>query len=391
MGILILSMEIIYYDTRMQETIDIVQVARIQNIPDVVNTLKVLATGFVSFLIAFAITPLWTNILFKYKIGIRIKERSVQGEKLSIVSALHAGKAGTPTMGGVTVWIAVLALAFASEYLFAPIAELTGHGFIAKLDFLDRAQTWLPLFVLGAAGILGLVDDYMSVRQKGANKGGGMRFASRFWWLIAIAGAGAWWFYAKIGWDSIHVPAVGDFTIGWWYIPLFIFVILFTAISSNETDGLDGLNGGVMLMAFGSFAVISFFQNRMDLAAFCAAVAGALLAFLWFNIPPARFFMGDTGAISLGTTLGVVDMITNSALVLFVIVFIYVLESGSVVIQLCSKKFLGRKVFLAAPLHHHFEAKGWPESKVVMRAWILTGITAAAGIVIGILGMGKYR
>jgi len=375
----------------MQEAVDIVQVARIQDIPDVVNTLKVLGTGFLAFLIAFSVTPLWTNILFKYKIGIRIKENSVQGEKLSVVNKLHAGKAGTPTMGGVIIWISVLTLAFASEYLFSPIARLTGHAFIAKLDFLNRAQTWLPLFVLVAAGILGLVDDYMSIRCKGANKGGGMRFASRFWWLIAIAGTGAWWFYFKLGWDSIHIPAVGDFTIGWWYIPLFIFVILFTAISSNETDGLDGLNGGVMLMAFGSFAVISFFQNRMDLAALCAAIAGALLAFLWFNIPPARFFMGDTGAMALGTTLGVVAMITNSALVLFVIVFIYVLESGSVVIQLCSKRFRGRKVFLAAPLHHHFEAIGWPESKVVMRAWILTGITAVAGIVIGILGMGKYR
>ncbi|HLC95219.1 MAG TPA: phospho-N-acetylmuramoyl-pentapeptide-transferase, partial [Patescibacteria group bacterium] len=145
----------------------------------------------------------------------------------------------------------------------------------------------------------------------------------------------------------------------------------------------------VLLIAFSSFTLIAFMQNRMDLAAFCAAIAGALLAFLWFNIYPARFFMGDTGAISLGTTLGVVAMLTNSALVLFIIVFVYILESGSVIIQLASKRFFGRKVFFAAPLHHHFEAKGWPEPKIVMRVWILTSLTALIGVMIGILGMGK--
>ncbi|QQS20713.1 MAG: hypothetical protein IPL87_04065 [Candidatus Moraniibacteriota bacterium] len=165
----------------------------------------------------------------------------------------------------------------------------------------------------------------------------------------------------------------------------------FAAISSNETDGLDGLNGGVLFCAFASFTLIAFFQNKMDLAAFCAAISGALLAFLWFNIYPARFFMGDTGAVSLGLTLGVVSLLTNSALSLFVIAFLYVLESGSVAIQLFSKKFLKRKVFLAAPLHHHFEAIGWPEPKVVMRAWIFTIITSMIGTIITILGMGRYH
>jgi phospho-N-acetylmuramoyl-pentapeptide-transferase len=132
--------------------------------------------------------------------------------------------------------------------------------------------------------MLGLLDDWMSVRGIGKNKGGGMRFLMRFWWLFAIAGTGAWWFYAKLGWDRIHIPAMGDFSIGWWYIPVFIFIILFSAIASNETDGLDGLNGGVLLMAFGSFALIAFFQNKMDLAAFCSAIAGALLAFLWKHL-----------------------------------------------------------------------------------------------------------
>lgn len=364
------------------------QIAQIQTIPEVINVLKVLITGLLGFLIAFAITPLWTNILYRYKIGIKIKSQDVTGKDLTFVNKLHASKAGTPTMGGVIVWLSIVVLIYASHFLFPLLANLTGINFIARLDFLSRSQTWLPLFTLVAAGILGLFDDFMSVRGWGKNKGGGMRFALRFWWLVTIAGVGAWWFYDKLGKHSLHVPAVGNFDIGAWYVVLFIFVILFAAISSNETDGLDGLNGGVLLMAFASFAILAFLRGNANLAAFCAAIGGAMLAFLWFNIPPARFFMGDTGAVSLGTTLGVVAMLTNSVIALFVIVFIYILESGSVVIQLTSKKLFKRKVFLAAPIHHHFEAKGWPESKIVMRAWIFTFVTALIGVIIGVLGMG---
>ncbi len=363
------------------------QISQIQTIPEVVNILKVLFTGVFAFLLAFVITPVWTHILYKYRIGIKIKTKSVDGKKLTFVNKMHAKKAGTPTMGGLIIWMAVLILIFSSEYLFPLLAKITNTNFIARLDFLNRSQTWLPLFALITSGILGLFDDIMSTRGWGSNKGGGMRFAMRFWWLFGIATLGGWWFYEKLGWDKLHIPAIGDFSIGLWYIPLFIFVILFSAISSNETDGLDGLNGGVLLMAFSSFAIISFAQNRVDLASFCAAISGALLAFLWFNIYPARFFMGDTGAISLGTTLGVVAMLNNAIIPLFIIVFIYVMESASVVIQLTSKKLFNRKVFLSAPIHHHFEAKGWPEPKIVMRAWIFSIVLAVIGVIVGIIGM----
>lgn len=367
------------------------QIAQIQTIPIVLNVIKVLATGFLAFGLAFLITPLWSKFLYKYKIGIKIKDTSVSGEKLTYVSKIHAHKAGTPTAGGFIIWISVLILVFSSHWLFPLIAKWCGCDFLARLDFLRRSQVWLPLFALVTAGILGLIDDFMSVKGYGKNKGGGMRFAMRFWWILTIAGVGAWWFFYKLGWDQIHIPAVGDFSIGFWYIPVFIFVIIFSAISSNETDGLDGLNGGVLLIAFASFALISFSQNKMDLAAFCAAVSGALLAFLWFNFYPARFFMGDTGAVSLGATLGVVAMLTNSVIILFAIVFIYLIESGSVTIQLFSKKFFHRKVFLAAPIHHHFEAKGWPETKVTVRFWIITLVTSLIGVIIGILGGGKFH
>lgn len=363
-------------------------IPQIQHIPELANILKILATGVLSFLLAFILTPIWTHILYRYKFGIRIKETGVQGDKLTFVSTLHACKKGTPTMGGVIVWMSVLILIFSSQYIFPSIAEWTGIGFFAKLDFLRRRETWLPLFALVTAGILGLIDDYASIRNIGSNRGGGIRFAMRFWWLFLIAGAGSWWFYAKLGWDSIHIPAVGDFSIGLWYIPLFISVILYMAISSNETDGLDGLNAGVLLIAFTAFAFIAYTHNKADLASFCSAISGALLAFLWFNVYPARFFMGDTGAISLGTTLGVVALLTNSVIPLLIIVSLYALESGSVALQLTSKRYFGKKIFLAAPLHHHFEAKGWPEPKVVMRAWIFTAVTALIGVMIAILGMG---
>ncbi|MCL5410644.1 MAG: phospho-N-acetylmuramoyl-pentapeptide-transferase, partial [Patescibacteria group bacterium] len=177
-----------------------------------------------------------------------------------------------------------------------------------------------------------------------------------------IASAGAWWFYYKLGWNSFHVPRIGDFTIGLWYVPLFIIVLVWMAFSSNETDGLDGLAGGIFALAYGTYSVICLTQGKVELAAFCATVMGGLLAFLWFNIPPARFFMGDTGSMSLGMTLGVIAFLTNSVAVLPVITLIFMVEGLSFLVQFASKKLRhGKKVFLSSPIHHHFEAIGWPE------------------------------
>lgn len=365
------------------------QLAQIQTIPEVLAIAKISVLALMAFFLAMGLTPLWAHFLYKHKIGIRIKDTSVSGEKLSYVNKLHSHKMGTPTMGGVLIWGAVFILVFLMNFLAPFLSEKLGSVWISRLNFLSRSQTWLPLFALGATALLGLVDDYMSIKKIGTNKGGGLRFLWRFIWLVSIALLGGWWFYSKLGWSSFHLPAVGDFEIGLWYIPLFVFVIVATAIASNETDGLDGLNAGILIQAFAVFSAISFFQGRMDLAAFCAVIAGALLAFLWFNFYPARFFMGDTGAVSLGATLGVVAMLTNSALVLLFAVVIYWIESVSVAIQLFFKKFFKRKVFLAAPIHHHFEAKGWPETKVTVRFWIINAVFALGGLVVGILGSGK--
>lgn len=364
------------------------QLANIETIPEVLAMAKIVVLSAVAFFMAMLFTPVWAHILYKYKIGIKIKTKSVSGEKLTYAGKLHAHKSGTPTMGGVLIWGTVLFIAVIMHWVAPFMSENLQNVWISRLDFLSRSQTYLPLFALVTTAILGLVDDWMSIKDTGKNKGGGMKITWRIAWVLGITSLGSWWFYSKLGWDSIHIPAVGDLTIGLAYIPLFMFVVIATAFSSNETDGLDGLNSGILIQAFTAFSVIAFFQGRMDLAAFCGVVAGALLAFLWFNFYPARFFMGDTGAFSLGATLGVVALLLNSVLVLPLLVSIYVLESLSVIIQLTSKKFFKKKVFLSAPVHHHFEALGWPESKVTVRFWIFNAIIATIGLMIGIVGGG---
>ena len=358
--------------------------AEIYKVPFYLDVIRVLLLTLIAFVVAMLWTPLLTNFLYKYGVRTKIKEKSVDGKSAPIYHSLHKEKAGTPVMGGLLVWVTVLVLA-----IFFNLLGTWFGGYIKILDFLRRSQTWLPLFALVSTGVLGMIDDIKSARGTGTNKGGGMRFLYRFWWLMLIAILGGLWFYFKLNFSSIHVPGLGDFEIGWWYVPFFVFVILATAISSNETDGLDGLNGGVLLTAFSVYGVLAFIQHRVDLAAFCGVIVGSLMAFLWFNVHPARFFMGDTGAISLGTALGVVALLTNSVFVLPIICLIYVIESLSAAIQLTSKRLFGKKVFLSAPFHHHLQALGWPESKVVMRFWIFSGATAVLGLIIGILGMGK--
>ena len=185
-----------------------------------------------------------------------------------------------------------------------------------------------------------------------------------------------------------HLPGVGDYSLGLWYIPLFMVVITFFAFAVNETDGLDGLAGGTLAIAYAAYAVIAFVLGKFALAAFCGTVVGALLAFLWFNIYPARFFMGDTGSMALGMTLGVIAFLTNTVAVLPIIGFVFVIEAFSVIIQIFSKRVFKKKVFLSAPVHHHLEALGWPETKVTMRFWVISAIMASIGLMIALIGRG---
>ena len=341
---------------------------------------RIFAILAISFAVAMILTPLLTHFLYKYKIGKQIRDDGSS----PIFSALHKKKAGTPTMGGLLIWVVVAILAI----LFWLLSSFFDNSIFNSLNFLNRPQTFLPLGVLVLAGLVGALDDLMGVFKIGP-KGGGLGIKERILLFTFVAAVGALWFYFKLDWDMIHIPAIGDFFIGIWYIPLFILVIVATSFSLNETDGLDGLAGGVILPAFGVFGAIAFAQGKVELAMFCAAIIGTLLAFLWFNVYPARFYMGDTGSMALGVTVGVVAMLTNSFLILPFVCFILVIESLSVIIQLVSKKFRHKKVFRSAPIHHHFEALGWPECKVTMRFWIIAWVMAAIGLVIGLMGMGK--
>lgn len=336
---------------------------------------RILILSTVAFGVAMAFTPVLTHFLYKYNLGKQIREGK------PIFRRFHAKKEGTPTMGGILVWGTVLILAF----IFW-LADFLGiNGIFGSFNFISRSQTFLPIGIMIFAALVGLGDDILGVFRRGP-KGGGMGMLRKLILYVFIAIVGALWFYFKLDWDLIHVPFLGNFNIGFWYIPTFIFIIVATAFSANEADGLDGLLGGVLLVAFFSLGVIAFLQGRTDLAAFCGVIIGALLAFLWFNIYPARFFMGDTGSMSLGITFGVIAMLTNTALLLPLIGFILFIETLSVIVQILSKKVLKRKAFHSTPLHHHFEAIGWPETKITQRFWIIAGVTAFIGVVVGLLG-----
>ncbi|OGY45447.1 MAG: phospho-N-acetylmuramoyl-pentapeptide-transferase [Candidatus Buchananbacteria bacterium RIFCSPLOWO2_01_FULL_46_12] len=334
--------------------------------------IKIFLLTTLSFIVTFALTPFLTHFLYKYRLGKGIRD----AQSAPIFAQMHAKKAGTPTMGGILIWGTTLLLVL----LFAFLAKVF-DGIFDQLNFLSRPETLLPLGALVASALIGLVDDAFDVWRMGKN-GGGLRMRHRFIIYGIIAAIGAWWFYFKLEWTVLHIPFLGNFDIGWWYIPFFLFVIIATAHSVNITDGLDGLAGGTLLTAFGAYGAIAFAQGRYDLATFCGVIVGSLLAFLWFNINPARFFMGDTGSMSLGVTLGIIAMLTNAALLLPVIGFIFVLESLSVIIQQIAKKFLGRKVFISSPIHHHLEAIGWPEPKIVMRFWVIAGVAAVIGLIL---------
>jgi len=314
-----------------------------------------------SFFVTLLVTPVFTDFLYKNKIGKKIRTTDYEGRKTPIYSRLHQSKENTPTMGGVLIWGV--------------------SGIITLLVNFSRSGTLLPLFTLVGSGAVGGIDDLMNVMGMGSGKGG-MRFRTKLFIYSIIVAIGAWWFAYKLDWLArpFYFPPFAEVILGYWYIPLFIFVLVFIAFSANQTDGLDGLAGGIFAFAFASYIFISLIQGNYPLAIFCATVCGSLLAFLWFNIYPARFFMGDTGSMSLGMTLGVIAFLTNTVYVLPFVGFIMILEALTTIIQILSKKMLKRKVFLVAPIHHHFEARGWPETKVTMRFWIINAVTSAIGI-----------
>lgn len=335
--------------------------------PTAAAVIKIATTALLSFLITMVLTPVYTTLAYRYRWWRRPRQTAVTGEKVPVFSKLHAAKhrRNIPTMAGAVLLVAI------------SVVTLTLN--------LDRRETWLPLATLAVFGGLGLIDDIFNVFIL-ADKSGGLKARTQLLGLVGLAAGAAGWFYYKLGYNLIHIPGTGDISIGWLYIPLFILVVVSTAKAVSITDGLDGLAGGLLGAAFSALAVIAFFQGNHRIAAFCATIVGAVLAYTWFNIHPARFFMGQTGSTALGAALGVVAMLTNTVFLLPIIGGVFVLEAGSSLIQVASKKLFKRKLFLSAPIHHHLEAIGWPETKVTMRFWVLGAVCAAAGILVAIVG-----
>ncbi len=329
--------------------------------------LRAFFLGIMAFLIAMLLTPIYTFLAYRYRFWKKQRTTSTTGEALKIFTKLHAKKfkRNIPTMAGMVFVLAIVIVTFIFN--------------------LDRRETWLPLAALAGGAIVGLIDDIINLRGKGRGVAG-LRSQIKFLMITSIGLFLGWYFFEKLGVSAVHVPFVGDWELGWFIIPLFAFVVVATGNAVNISDGLDGLAGGLAAASFTGFGVIALLQGNAMLAAFCFTVVGALLSYLWFNIYPARFFMGDVGSFALGTSLGVIAMLTNSLFILPIIGLLFVVEAGSSLIQITSKKFFGRKVFISAPIHHHLEATGWPETKITMRFWVIAAVTAFIGVVIALVG-----
>lgn len=350
------------------------------------DTVRILIPAAGAFLIGMAITPLLTHYLYAYKAWKKKPGKNgLDGQVAHEFNRIHeANEVRAPRMGGIVVWgsVSLTILGIASLAALAPTPLTEG------LNFLSRSQTWVPLAAMLIGAFWGLVDDLLVIRPH-PTKGEGLPLYVRLIVVVLLSFAVGMWFYDKLDVTSINIPFAEPLVLGWLVVPFFILLSL-AVYASGVIDGIDGLSGGVFMSIFAAYTVIAFAQNQIDLAAFTAAVVGGLLAFLWFNIPPARFYMSDTGTMALTLTLAVVAFMTDSlgegvgVAVLPVIGFILVITVASNIVQVLSKRFLGKKVLRVAPLHHHFEAIGWPGYKVAMRYWVLSIVFAFLGVILAL-------
>jgi len=353
------------------------------------NIIKVFIPATASFAIGILFAPLLTHYLYKHKVWKKsIGKTALDGtpavefEKLRTTT--HAGtETSTPRMGGILIWVTAT---FVTVGIWI-LARLAPGPFFEKLDFLSRSQTWIPLFALLAGALVGFINDLLDILPSGER---GLRLRTRLLFVTLISSFIGWWFYAKLGVAAIGIPGDGTFTIGALIVPLFVLITL-GLYAGGVIDGIDGLAGGVFSTAFMAYAGIAYFQNQINLAAFSATLTGAILAFLWFNIPPARFWMTETGTMGLTMTLAVIAFMTDTpgngygVAALPIIAFPLIVTVGSNIIQVASKKIRGKKVFRIAPLHHHFEAIGWPSYKVTMRYWIISIVCAIVGMIVALI------
>lgn len=350
-----------------------------------IDVIKVLIPAVLAFFVGIGITPTVTNFLYKNEMWKKkAKTVAVDGRSASVFNKLHKEKEiGTPRLGGSIIWLS----AFVVATIFWLLSRFTGITIFDKLEFISRGQTWIPFATLLFGAFVGAIDDVLEIRGNGGHLAGGLSLKKRLFFVSTVAVLIGLWFFVKLEVTSIFLPIIGSLTVGWLIIPLFVLVMLFI-YSGGVIDGVDGLAGGVFSIIFGAYAVIAFSNNQIDLAAFCALIVGGILAFLWFNIPPARFYMSETGTMALTITLSTVALMTDTLgggkglFVLPIVALPLILTTLSVILQVGHKRLRnGKKIFLSTPIHHHFEAIGWPAYKVTMRYWIISFIFASLGVI----------
>jgi len=346
------------------------------------NALKIFIPATMTFIIGIVLTPIATHYFFKYKMWRKISRNENVSDAQFQKMHDEAAELTTPRTGGMIIWIAIIitvSILGILDYIF-------NNSITNKLYFISRNQTLLPLFTLLAASLIGLWDDFLQIFSKGKWVTDPIILRYIKIGIIVVLGLViSWWFFSKLGISELYVPWLGFVELGYMFIPFFILIML-GVWSSSVIDGVDGLSGGVLSSVFGAYTLIAFFNNQIDLATFCAVITGGTLAFLWFNVPPARFYMGETGMIGLTVTLSVVAFMTDTVLLLPIIAFPLFITSSSALIQMLSRRLRnGKKVFLFAPLHHHFEAIGWPKYKIAMRYWIVGIMSAVIGVIISLI------
>jgi phospho-N-acetylmuramoyl-pentapeptide-transferase len=345
---------------------------------------KVFFPAIACFIIGISITPLLTHFFYKYKMWKKASRSAENSEEMSVnFKKIHNEKEElrTPRVGGIIIWLSILI----TILLIFLVSKIFPTGATQKLNFLSRNQTLLPLFTLIFASLIGLVDDLFQIYGKGKYARDPIFYRRiKIALIVGIGLVVGLWFFYKLGMNSIAIPFAHELYIGWLFIPFFILVML-AFFSSSVIDGIDGLSGGVLAPVFVALGTIAFMHLQIDIAVLCSVITAGILAFLWFNIPPARFYMGETGMIGLTVTITVIAFLTDTVLILPLIALPLVLTSLSVIIQMISKKYFHKKVFRIAPLHHHFEALGWPSYKVTMRFWIISTFCALFGVVIALI------
>lgn len=346
------------------------------------DILKIIGPTILTFFIGIFITPFFTKYFYKYKMW--KKSARTNSDTSDTFKTIHNtdNELSTPRVGGVIIWVSVL-LAVAVIYILSLVFPTQAIG---ELNFFSRSQTVVPLGAFFLAALIGLFDDLLQIFGQGSYARDPLIYRKiKILFVTLIALSIGLWFYYKLDFISIHIPFDGTWVLGIWFVPVFIIVMLGT-FSTSVIDGLDGLAGGVLASCFTAFAVIAFLGDQYDISALSGAIAGGIMAFLWFNIPPARFYMGESGMLALTVVLSVIAFLTDSVLLLPIIALPLVVTSLSVILQVnCYKFFNKRRIFRVAPLHHHFQAIGWPREKVVMRYWIVSVVCAITGVILYII------